>query len=459
MQSVSVQSGFLEAKSLIRLAWPVFLTQISQVSMGFVDTVMSGRVSSTDMAAVAIGSSIWFPTVLFGQGILLTLTPAVARLAGRGEHEHVRAELHQGLWLALCLSPLLMAVVAGIAAYILQAGYEPELADKTNRYLMAVMWGIPGYLLFVVLRCAMDGLSRVRQAMVVGFLALFTNIICNYVFIFGALGISARGGVGSGIATSIVCWGMPAFMLLQLRRLPDMRGWFNLARLNAPHLPSLLHYMRIGLPNALALLSEVTMFALVAILLAPLGSNMVAGHQVAISFSGLMFMAPLSLGIAITIRVGTRLGEKDPDTARRAGRAGLVLGLGIALFNALMTIAFRHQIAAVYNQDPFVQTLAASLLLFAASFQLTDSLQVITIGILRAYNDTKAIFAICFAAYWIVALPLGFVLARTSLIVPAMGPHGFWIGILVGLTLAAVLLCRRLLEIERRHRTQQNKTA
>lgn len=445
----SLRLWFSEIPQLIRLAWPVFLTQITQISMGFVDTIMSGRVSHTDMAAVAIGSSVWLPTVLFGQGIILTLTPAVANLAGKGQRDQVRFELHQGLWLAAFLSPLLMAVIWGIAQYIAQAGYEAELADKAYRYLMAIVWGVPGYLGFVTLRCCMDGLARVRPAMLVAFLGLCTNIVFNYIFIFGKLGVEPRGGVGSGIASAIVCWCMLLFMQFQMRRQHDMQGWFSLRQLFAPSLARMGRYMRIGLPNALALLSEVTMFAIVAIMLAPLGAMIVAGHQIAISFSGLTFMAPLSLGIAVTIRVGTRLGENNYELARSTGRAGLMIGLAVAVFNATLTIALRHQITALYNDDMMVRHLAATLMLFAASFQITDALQVTTIGILRAYNDTKAIFIICFITYWVIALPLGFILGRTSLLGPAMGAQGFWIGIVTGLSLAALLLLRRLWHIER----------
>jgi MATE family multidrug resistance protein len=443
--------GLLEARQLFRLAWPVFLTQITQISMGFVDTAMSGRVSAADMAAVGLGSAIWFPVVLFGQGIILTITPAIARLSGQGKFGAIGNEMRQGLWLALFMCPILMTVIAMFSHYVTNADYEPELADKAGRYLKMIMWGVPGYLFFVTLRCTMDGLARVRLAMLVAFCGLIMNIICNSIFIFGMFGIPAYGGVGSGIASAIVCWTMFFVMLFQMNRQKDLRDWFRPRDWAAPDFAGIKRYVRIGLPNAMALLTEITMFATTAMLLAPLGAHIVAGHQVAMSFSGIVFMAPLSIGIAITIRVGTHIGEGRGDTARLAGRVGLVFGLAIACVNAVMAISFRHQIAAFYNPDsPQVQAIGAMLLLFTASFQLTDCVQVISIGILRAYNDTKAIMASCFVAYWVIALPIGYLLGRTALITAPMGASGFWTGILIGVSLVAVFLVLRLRYMERR---------
>ncbi|WP_411750988.1 MATE family efflux transporter, partial [Serratia sp. (in: enterobacteria)] len=205
----------------------------------------------------------------------------------------------------------------------------------------------------------------------------------------------------------------------------------------------------IGLPVALALFFEVTLFAVVALLVSPLGIVAVAGHQIALNFSSLMFVLPLSLGVGATIRVGHRLGEGSVEGARIAAYAAIAVGIAMASCSALFTAAFRESIALLYNDNPAVVTMASHLMLLAAIYQISDSIQVIGSGILRGYKDTRAIFYITFVAYWVLGLPSGYLLALTDYIVPAMGPSGFWFGFIIGLTFAAIMMVLRMRWLQR----------
>lgn len=441
---------FIEFRAQIGLAFPALLAQVAMVSMGFVDMVMTGRVGPVDMAAVALAGSLWIPLVLFGQGILLSITPSVAQLRGAGGVAGTGHFLRQGILLALGISLPLMASVYFLSFQLENLGVEGQLAVFTGQYLRAILWGGPGFLLFVTFRCVMEGMALMRPAMLAGFLGLGVNIPCNYVFIFGKLGLPALGGPGTGVATAIVYWMMFFAMFGYALRHKELRQYLMPAVWEFPVWSTLRRLMGIGFPGAFAMLFEVTLFALVALLIAPLGPAMVAGHQVALNFSSLLFMVPLSIGMAATIRTGYGLGQGIPENVRIASRAALGLAWLMAVFTALVTLVGREYIAAIYNDDPVVLFLASHLLVFAAAYQIMDATQVVSVGILRGYNDTRAILAVTFVSYWIIALPLGYILGRTSLLGEPWGPQGFWVAFIVGISIAAVLLLCRVRVLEHR---------
>ncbi|WP_061708929.1 MdtK family multidrug efflux MATE transporter [Pseudenterobacter timonensis] len=446
-----MQKYIIEARQLLALAIPVILAQIAQTAMGFVDTVMAGGYSATDMAAVAIGTSIWLPAILFGHGLLLALTPVIAQLNGSGRRDRIAHQVRQGFWLAGFVSVLVMIVLWN-AGYIIRSMHniDPALADKAVGYLRALLWGAPGYLFFQVARNQCEGLAKTKPGMVMGFIGLLVNIPVNYIFIYGHFGMPELGGVGCGVATAAVYWVMFVSMLSWIRRARAMRDIRNEEPgVGKPDKAVLLRLIQLGLPIALALFFEVTLFAVVALLVSPLGIVNVAGHQIALNFSSLMFVLPLSLSAAVTIRVGFRLGQGSTLDAQTAARTGLGVGVCMAVFTALFTVSLREQIALLYNDNPEVITLASQLMLLAAIYQISDSIQVIGSGVLRGYKDTRSIFFITFIAYWVLGLPSGYLLALTDLVVPRMGPAGFWMGFIIGLTSAAIMMMLRMRFLQR----------
>lgn len=444
-----MQKYLTEARQLLALAIPVILAQVAQTAMGFVDTIMAGAVSATDMAAVAVGTSIWLPAILFGHGVLLALTPTIAQLNGSGRRERIAEQIRQGFWLAFFLSLLIMLVLWN-AGYFIRSMHDidPLLAEKAEGYLHALLFGAPGYLLFQVMRNQCEGLSKTKPGMVLGFLGLMLNIPLNYVFIYGHFGMPALGGVGCGVATASVYWAMFICMRFWVRRMRSMQDIRPEQRWSSPSAAILKRLAGLGLPVALALFFEVTLFAVVALLVSPLGIVNVAGHQIALNFSSLMFVLPLSLGVATTIRVGYRLGQGSTEQARVSAWTAQGVGVSMAVLTAIFTVTFRHHIAQLYNDNPAVVTLAAQLMMLAAIYQISDSIQVIGSGILRGYKDTRSIFFITFIAYWLLGLPSGYILALTDWVVPRMGPAGFWCGFIVGLTSAAVMMLWRVRRLQ-----------
>ncbi|WP_042860122.1 MATE family efflux transporter [Dickeya sp. NCPPB 3274] len=445
-----MQKYLSEARHLLALAIPVIIAQVSQTSMGVVDTIMAGSYSATDMAAVAVGTSIWLPVILFGHGLLMALTPVVANLNGSGRRDRIAHQTQQAFLLAAAISILTMFVLyQGKYAINLMHDGAPELADKAVKYLHALLWGAPGYLFYQVFRSQCEGLSKTQPGMVIGFIGLLINIPINYVFIHGKLGMPELGGVGCGVATASVYWMMMLMMAAYSRHaywLKDIRQFKTQLK---PDWAVLKRLSGMGLPIALALLFEVTLFAIVALLVLPLGVVDVAGHQIALNFSSLMFVLPLSVGVAATIRVGHRLGEGSAEAARVAARTGIATGVLLAMCTAIFTITLREPIAMLYNKNPDVVAMASHLMLLAAVYQISDAVQTIGSGVLRGYKDTRAIFFITFIAYWMLGLPSGYTLALTDILVPRMGPAGFWWGFIIGLTSSATMMVLRIRWVQR----------
>ncbi|WP_417614543.1 MATE family efflux transporter [Oceanisphaera sp.] len=448
-----------EVPRLLRLCGPILVAQMAQTTMSFVDTVMAGQVSATDLAAVAVATSFWLPLILLVQGVIMALTPIISQLNGARRQSEVASAVHQGFWLTILVTlPAMLALYYSPQA-LHWMEVEPLLAEKTAGYLHAILWGMPAYALYQVLRNFSEGLSHTLPTMVISFIGLLVNVPANYVLIHGKFGLPALGGVGCGYASAVMFWVMLVGMVIYTQRSPLLRPFAIFSALSAPDWPRIGRLFRLGLPIALAIFCEVTLFTVVALLLAPLGAEIVAGHQVAINFSSIIFMIPLSLGMAITIRVGHCLGENQPGKAKIISIMGIALGCMMAMGTALTTIWGRYWIGGLYTDNIEVIQLAASLLLLASFYQISDSIQVIAAAALRGYKDTQTIFYITFMSFWLCGFPIGMVLGMTDWVVPAMGPHGFWIGFLVGLSVSAFSLIWRLRVIYARveHNSRANR--
>ena len=433
-----------EISRLFRLAAPIIMAQVASTLMGFIDAVMAGQVSAVDLAAVAVANSIWFPAILLVMGILMALPPMVSHHLGAEKPEQVRSTMQQAGYTALFCAAIAMLLMQAAPYVLALMEGEPQLNALVIRYLDAVIWGAPGFAGYFVLRNTSEGLSYTQPSMWIGLLALLINIPLNYIFIYGKLGAPALGGAGCGVATAIVMWLMFFGMLLYISFHKFFKPYALFDQLESPQWASMWGFFKVGFPMALAFFFEVTLFAMVAVLLVPLGSITVAGHQVALNFSSIIFMLPMSLGMAVAIRMGYRLGQQDGDGCFFSFRMGLSTGLALACATAALTLLFREIIASIYSDDPHVIAIASSLLGLAALYQFSDTVQVLGISALRALKDSNAIFVITLVAYWALGLPCGIVLGLTDWLVPAMGPHGFWIGFIIGLTSAAILLSFRL---------------
>jgi len=433
-----------EARALTILTGPILAAQLAHASMGFVDTVMAGRYAAVDLAAVAIGSSIWFPLFLFMLGVLLAVTPSVAQLHGREVSHEIGQHVRQALLVAILLALPIAGGLPFTEPLLHWMQVDPQAIPLTANYLQGVAWGLPAIACFFVLRHYSEGLGFTAPSMLVGFIGLAFNIVANYILIFGHFGMPALGGVGCGYATGLTMW----VMALSMLTIVLLRGVYRPHRIFAcwprPDWQEITQILRLGLPIGCSLFVEASIFAIIALLIGSLGAQVVAAHQISLNFSSLVFMIPLSFSHAITVRVGWAIGRNDARQARYSSYAGIGLTFLIAMLTASITFLFPQLIASIYSDVPELLAIAVELLTLAALFQVSDAIQVCTSGALRGYKDTRVPMVLLVVAYWVIGLPLGYSLALTDLWIPAMGAAGFWIGLIAGLTAAAIFLSLRL---------------
>lgn len=433
-----------EWKNLALLGGPILVAQLSQMANGAIDTIMAGHYGAKDLAAVGIGSSLWLPTLLFFFGVLSALQPTISNHMGAGRLDRIMPVTWQGLYIAAGSAVVMILLLANMKPVLELLKLDSTTSVIVEGYLQAFCWGVPPLLLLTALRGLTDGLGHTRVIMVFSLLAALLNLPLNYIFIYGKLGLPAMGGVGCGWATALSNGAAALALLVYLYWSRHYRQFHLLAHWARPNWRAINTLLRLGLPIGASMFVEVSMFAVIALFLAPLGAEIVAGHQIVLNAVSLFFMLPLSLGMALTLRVSFLLGSGLPDSARRLARSTLLLALAIALIYVPAMLLGREYIASLYTNDSAVQAVAVRLLAFAALFQLADVLQVAAISALRGYQDTRVPLFIMLFSFWGICLPLGYVLTFTDWLGTNFGAAGFWLALTVGLSCAGVLLIRRL---------------
>ncbi|MDR5868616.1 MATE family efflux transporter [Halomonas koreensis] len=451
-----------ETAPLIRLTLPICGAQLAQAGMSTVDVMMTGRLSATDLAAVSVGSSLWLPLMLFMTGTLMGLTPIVAHLLGGNRRSSIRLQVHQALWIGLALGLVAALLLWTAVMPVFRLMDVPaEVAARSAGYLAAVAFGLPGVGIFMALRAFSDGMNHTRPALWISLVGLAVNIPSNFVLIYGGEGLAglfggwlpaplsalpALGAVGCGIATALSMWVMCLTMIAYTRH---SRAYGEVTLWCSPTPPRwrvIGELLYVGVPIGVSIFVEVTLFTLIALFIASLGEVTVAAHQVALNYTSLLFMLPLSLGMALTVRVGNTLGQGRPEAARWVAWNGILVAVAVALLNSLLLWLTAEPVIGLYTQDPAVTRLTLSLVGLAMLYQVSDSLQVNLAGALRGYKDTRIIMLITLVAYWLVGLGGGHWLGDHGLFgrVAPLGVHGYWIGLVAGLTVAAILLGERL---------------
>ena len=434
-----------EWRQLARLGGPILVAQMAQMANSFVDTVMAGNASSFDLAAVGMGVSIWVPISLFFVGVLGALQPIISHHRGAGELSKVMPVTWQGIYLAVLGSAAMMFILWNAMVVIELFQPDEKTAFIVEGYLKAFTWGVPALALLTALRGLTDGMGHTWVFMAFSLLGTLCNIPLNYALIYGKWGMPELGGIGCGWATT----GANAIALLaMLIYLLRSRAYAQLNVFRQRALPSarlMRDILKLGIPIGVTLFVEVSMFCAIALFLAPLGAQTVAAHQIVLNATSMAFMVPLSLGMAVMLRVSYLIGNGEVPRARLVARSSLLLALMVAFVNAPILLLGRETIAHFYTSETLVIGIAVKLFLYAAVFQLVDVIQVTAINALRGYKDTTLPMWIIVLAFWGVCLPLGYMLAYTDWILPALGAAGYWLALTVGLALAAVLLTYRLM--------------
>lgn len=434
---------------LVSLAIPVILAQLLTAAAGFVDTLMAGRAGVPDLAGVALGSALWLTLVIAPMGLFMAINPVVGQYAGAGNYSAIIKFMHQCIRVAVILMVILIILFHLHHLYLPWIIDDPEVVEVTADYLVGFSWGVPALIGTFLIRPYSEGLAFTRPYLVASIVSLVLNIPANYALIFGHWGAPELGGAGAGWATAIAFWAAFFVMLLYSKK----HSVYQQASLwSAWHdfdIAELKHLMHVGLPIAMTLFVEVSIFSLIALFLGGRPSYEIAAHQVAMNVSYLAFTLPLSISVVATIRVSQNIGANNKAAAWLSARAALYLAIIAAAFNISILVIFSDVIARLYSTDSAVVDLAAYLMLFAALFQLFDAFVVPTQGVLRGCKDTRIPLMLAILAYWVVALPLGYLLGLTDRIVPAMGAEGFWVSLVVGLAISGVLMSSRMVLVLR----------
>ncbi len=435
---------------LSKLAWPLLIAQVTQTLMGVSDTIMAGRFNSLDMAAVAVGVGLCLPIMIFIQGLSWALSPVVSRLHGEKNASAVPHQVYQMMYITLIASALALCLLLAMPWAINLVDMDSDLAALTYDYTRFIFYSFPALAIYQTLRNYCEGLSLTLPTMVIMITGLIINIPANYIFINGHFGMPQLGGAGCGLATMLVTIAMAFSTFLYALLSKRLKLYYLFNKLSAPDLTQMWVLVKMGIPIAFTLLFEVSLFACVALLLAPFGAQTVASHQITLNVSSLIFMLPLSIGIAVAIRIGYLIGEGRTSQSLNAYWSGMFLAGTTVIFTSSILILFNEEIASLYSKEETVISAAASLLLLAVLFQVSDAIQVVSANALRGYKDTTAMFVISFCSYWLVGFPVGIVLGLSDLVVPKMAAAGFWIGFISGLSVAAVLMFLRVRYIQRK---------
>lgn len=429
-----------ELKDTLRLAGPLVLGQLSAVGMNVIDTVLAGHLNARTLAAVAVGTSIWSLTLVLSLGVMMAVPPSVAQLHGAGRHGAIGALLRQALWLAGSMGVVLgLATAFGGPLLFDLIGIDPVLATDVRHFLHAIAFGAPAMALYFALRGLSEGIGLTRPTMYFGLLGPALLAPVGYVLMYGRLGLPALGAAGAGIATALALWVQMLCMLCYIARHPAYRHLQPFGRRERPNPRAIGELLRIGAPMGVTVFMEASLFVAVALIIGRLGADVVASHQVAINVASCAFMIPLGIAMATTVRVGHAVGRNDGEGVKMAGLAGFALTLAIQCVSAGIFFGFPHAIAALYTRDAVVIALAAQLLVLAGMFQLSDGIQVAANGALRGLKDTRTPMVITLLAYWGVGMPVGWWLTFPG----GFGARGMWIGLIAGLSMAAVLLTLR----------------
>lgn len=419
-----------------RLALPLAAGHVATGLIGVADALIAGRHGTATLAAVSVGTALFWLPMMIPLGTLMALPPSVSQLDAAGRRAAITPLFHQGLWLALGLSLVMWLVLSAEPLLLAAMGIAPELRAGATAFLHGIRWGMPAFTAYLAMRYLCDGLHWSLPTMVFGFAGLAVLVPVGWALTFGRLGLPELGAGGLGLATALMMWVQALGFALYLgrsRRFADLRLF---ARLERPRRDTLAHLLATGLPIGVTVLMEGGLFVATALLIGRLGEVPAAAHQIAINVASVCFMLPFGIAEATTVRVGHTVGRRDAAGVRRAAQAGLTLVLLTQVLTGTLLWFGHEAIAARYTSDAHVALLAGSLLVLAAAFQIPDGMQVLFAGALRGLKDTRRPMLLAALAYWGVGMPVG---AGLSLGL-GLGPRGMWMGLIAGLACAALLL-------------------
>lgn len=426
-------------RSTLELAYPVIIGQLGFIMMGVVDSVMVGELGSAPLAASSLANSYVLLIFIIGLGISFAVTPLVAIEVGARRKSTCGILFRQSLIVNMIIG-LITAAFTFFASYLLIYFDQPEaVVELAQSYTMLIGISAIPTMLFQTYKQFIEGLSIMRPAMIITLVANLINAFANWLFIYGNLGMPALGLDGAGIATLSSRTFMALILMWYVMNAKFFKQFdvsFHFKNINFPVIKKI---MKLGLPSGFQYFFEVGAFSFAVVMVGWLGTKQLAAHQIAINLASISFMAVLGISAAGAIRVGNAVGKQNINEIRRAGFTALVLGPSIMAFAGIIFIILRNYLPSLYIDDTDVISIASTLLVIAALFQLSDGTQAVGIGVLRGLTDVKGPTLITFIAYWIIGLPIGYFLGFNK----QMGVEGIWIGLSIGLTTSAIMLTLR----------------
>ena len=433
--SITISSVQKEVSALGKIGGPIVGTQLLGMGLNVTDTIMAGQLSAADLAGVAVGNALYLPIFMFGIGTLVAINPVVSHHLGGKRFDEIGKSAQQMLWVVALIALPSFFLVRWLPELMPIVRVDTEIIPFATNYMLAASWGIPAYFLFSGFRYFSEGLAYTRPAMLVALGMLIVNIPADYIFMYGAFGLPQLGAEGTGYATSLVQWAGGLSMLTFTAKFKTYRRFKIFVRTKGPDWDRIAELLKIGIPNALSTTMEVLLFAAVSVLMGTLSVQASAAHQVAINIAATVFMIPLGLSLAISQRVGISIGKGLIQEARFRGFMGTAVCTGVTTITAILLFSFPETIVSIYTQDLEVSNLAVSLVFFAAVFQLSDGLQVGAFGALRGLKDTRMPMVFNLISYWFIGFSVGYYLS----FIGGYGPEGLWMGLIAGLTTAAML--------------------
>ncbi|MCZ8535873.1 MATE family efflux transporter [Paenisporosarcina quisquiliarum] len=441
-------SHFKEKWSLmLKIIFPILVTQVALYLVSFFDILMSSRYGSEDLAGVAVGSSLWVPVYTGLAGILLAVTPIVAQLVGAKKKEEVKLVVQQGLFLSLALSTIVIVILLFLLEPLLQSmTLEPRVETIAKSYLYAMIIGIIPLFAYNVLRSYMDALGKTRVTMIITLLSAPINVFFNYLLIFGKFGFPELGGAGAGYASAITYWLIFLIALGVAHYQSPFKQYELFNNWERVQFSKWRDISKIGVPIGLSIFAETSIFSAVTLMMSTYSTAVISAHQIALNFTSLLYMVPLSISIGATVLVGFEVGAKRFHDAKIYSWLSVSTAIIFSFFSACILFFFREQIAGLYTTDVTVIQLTIQFFIFAALFQLSDAIQAPVQGSLRGYKDVNVTFIMAIISYWVIGLPIGYLLSKFT----DFGPFGYWIGLIIGLTAGAITLSLRLIKIQRK---------
>jgi len=418
-----------------KLAYPVSIGQLGHVMLGVVDSLMVGKIGSVPLAASSLVNGIFFLILVLGIGLSLAITPLVAIARGGNKNEECGIVLRQALIVNIVFAFLLVVATYLTAELLKYLDQPPEVADLAESYMKIISFSIIPFMLFQTYRQFIEGLAITKPPMVIAIVANLVNILANWIFIYGNLGAPALGLDGAGIATlsTRTFMGISLFLfVITSNRFKEYDPSLKFRNINFPVIKKILS---IGLPSGFMYSLEIAAFSFAAIMIGWLGSSELAAHQIAISIASVSYMIILGISSAATIRVGHAFGKKSLEEIRSSGYSALIFAASLMALSGIIFILFRNLLPIIFINETDVIALASALIVVAAFFQISDGTQAVGIGVLRGITDVKVPMFFTFISYWMIGIPVGYLLGFIldySLV-------GIWIGLLLGLTSAAVL--------------------